>query len=317
LQFRAYRSYWHYKFSSVVRKSSLHTNHYLTQVPNYGAGIGHQLANWNSGLYYARYFHLSYVHAPFSDKKWESFLGLGEGELTEHELRKNGGLKIISLPAFDSMDQDQIDLIGDIISSYNSDSKILFKLEHDQGYKRQCDTSEILSDKFFASSSRKEDKIIYDKNYFNIAVHIRRGDIVVLKEEGLSTGKKRWMDNSYYVKLLKQVLIPLKDKKVKIYLFSQGVEDDFAEFSEFDDVAFCLEMNATNSFLHLTVADLLISSKSSFSYKPALISKGIVIYPQSFWHSYPEAENYVAADDEGNFNHAQLKEQIDLYFKKY
>jgi len=107
------------------------------------------------------------------------------------------------------------------------------------------------------------------------------------------------------------VLAALKEnKKVQVFLFSQAKIDGFSEFEKFRNVRYCLDMGPVESFLHLVNADLLISSKSSFSYKPALISKGVHICPATFWHDYPSDENYILADDSGNFNGELLLNQL-------
>ena len=52
-----------------------------------------------------------------------------------------------------------------------------------------------------------------------------------------------------------------------------------------------------NTFLHFVYADLLITSKSSFSYKAALINRGIKLCPKQFWHKYPKNnKNWVLID---------------------
>lgn len=60
-------------------------------------------------------------------------------------------------------------------------------------------------------------------------------------------------------------------------------------------------MNAKDSFLHIVYADVLITSKSSFSYKPALINRGLKICPENFWHGYPKSDDFVLTDEEGRF----------------
>jgi len=90
------------------------------------------------------------------------------------------------------------------------------------------------------------------------------------------------------------------EKEKAIYLFSQGTPDDFKEFEKFPNLHFCLEMNAQDSFLHMVNADLLITSKSSFSYKPALLSNGIKVCPKDFWHGYPDSVDWIMADENGN-----------------
>ena len=117
----------------------------------------------------------------------------------------------------------------------------------------------------------------------------------------------RWQDNSYFKNVLNNVLSTIKkNQECKIYLFSQGNIEDFSEFKNIRNLVFCLDMNPYDSFIHMCYADILITSKSSFSYKPALISKGIKICPCNFWHKYPNEIDFILADDIGNFNHEQL-----------
>jgi hypothetical protein len=308
-QFRLYRSYWHRKFSDQKSNSVPETKrtHFLTQKPNYGAGIGHQLANWNSGLYFANFFNVKFAHSPFSTDKWENFLGFGEGETFASDMVKNRKFKIVRLPRFNSLNSIEINLITDIINSY-SRPYVLFMLEMDQGYTAQCDTYQILSDKFFRAKARSEDKLIYSPNKFNVAVHIRRR----MKVETDEVWKLRGSDNEYYANILNKVLIATSaSKNVEIYLFSQGNTSDFPEFERFVNIHYCLDMGPVESFLHMINADLLISSKSSFSYKPALISKGIQICPATFWHQYPKDYNYILADNEGVLDQDQLLSQLE------
>jgi hypothetical protein len=93
----------------------------------------------------------------------------------------------------------------------------------------------------------------------------------------------RYQDNDYFYNTLSYTLkeIVKTDKKIVIHLFSQGIEKDFEEFKDFPNVNF-VYMNAQDSFLHMVYADCLITSKSSFSYKPALLNKGIKVCPKDF-----------------------------------
>ena len=49
----------------------------------------------------------------------------------------------------------------------------------------------------------------------------------------------------------------------------------------------------------MVYADALITSKSSFSYKPALLNRGVKFSPKNFWHSYPNDPNWILLDEEG------------------
>ena len=49
-----YKCYWRYKFSRKIKTKENYRKNYLTINVNSGAGIGHQLANYNSSLFYSK-----------------------------------------------------------------------------------------------------------------------------------------------------------------------------------------------------------------------------------------------------------------------
>ena len=300
-----YKSWWHYRFSTCRDKGEDHLQPALTQYfsarPHPGAGIGHQIANWIAGYWFAKEFGLNFAHVPFSDPRWEEFLGFGEGEKKAEDLRRKDGYKIVYLPLFDENKLEQMNLVREIIKSYRG-RKIIFMAEQDQFYADQYGVMDDLKRKFYSAKSRLPDDLIYSKTNYNIALHIRRGDIVAGQTNGNGNLEMRWLNNRYYTNILDNVIRELKtDKPVHIYLFSQGEEGDFAEFSKYDNVHFCLDMNPMGSFSHMVYADMLITSRSSFSYKPALISNGIKICPGNFWHGYPDSPDWILADENGQF----------------
>jgi hypothetical protein len=298
-----YRSYWHYKLFSP--KNNTNTTCYYTARPNPGAGIGHQLANWIAGYWFAKQFGLQFAHLPFSNQRWENFLGFGEGEKKVNEL-KNEGYKIRKLPLFNEYNQQEVSLIKEIILSY-AGKKIVFLAEQDQGYHDQFGVMNDIKQKFHKALARKNDKLIYSSGNFNIAIHVRRGDITIGQKNKNPNLLMRWQDNDYFTNVLDNVLAELKtDKPIAIYLFSQGTKEDFPDFNRFDNLHFCLDMDAQTSFLHLVYADLLITSKSSFSYKPALMNESVKICPQNFWHGYPIDKKWILAENDGTFDIEKL-----------
>jgi hypothetical protein len=279
-----YKSFWKMKLSNEVKKSN--TKQYFTAIPNKGAGIGHQLANWIAGYWFTKQFNLNFTHSPFSSLEWESFLGFGENESSLQELLKNQNYKKVKLPLFNETNEKEI-----------------FVCEQDQVYKDQYGVIEEIKRKFQNANSRKVESLIFKKDYFNIAIHVRRGDIVIGQENGNENLQMRWQSNDYFTKLLSQVVQNVKTRKpIAIHLFSQGEKKEFSEFDKFKNMHYCLGMSAQDSFLHMVNADLLITSKSSFSYKPALLSDGIKVCPENFWHSYPSTNNFVLVNDEGKFD---------------
>jgi hypothetical protein len=304
-----YGSYWHYSF---LQKGAAHNNSsFYAARPNPAAGVGHQLANWIAGYWFAKQFGLAFAHIPFSNKKWDDFLGFGVDEVQMATLLTNG-YKKVRLPLFDEFNVEEVALQKKIITSY-SNQKVVFVAEQDQFYKDQFGVIDAITQKFNTAPARLNEKILYDSSRFNIAVHVRRTVIidnkVILEDEAARA--MRWLSNDYYEKVLKQVIENLSiAKPISIYIFSTGRPEEFAEFSKYGDVHFCSDMDEYASFLHLIRADLLITSKSSFSYKPALMNDAIKVCPRNFWHSYPESKDWILVENDGNFDVSQLSQIV-------
>jgi len=298
-----YPSWWHAMyFKSFGKKIN-----YLSAIPNRGAGIGHQMANWIAGYWFAQKFNLKFAHIPFSTREWDDFLNFGDNEVTVNELL-NAKYKKVRLPLFNENDEKELKIIGQIIQSY-SNEKVVFVLEQDQFYYKQYEVMDDLKVKF--KKAHDDTNLIYDKDTLNIAVHVRRGDITIGQLNKNPNLLIRWQDNDYFVNVLKNVLRNLKSSKpIKVYLFSQGKIEDFSEFKDIKNVQYCLDMDAKSSFLHMVYADILITSKSSFSYKPALLSDGLKICPDNFWHGYPLSDNWLIADEKGEFDTEKLQKWV-------
>lgn len=298
--FFLYKSYWYHLTHKNTNDNDSKKMLYFTAKPNAGAGIGHQMANWIAGFWFARYFNLSFAHIPFSSNSWETFLGFGEHEMTVKDLVTNKGYKKVKLPLFDEHQIVQLNTIKRIINAYVG-KRVVFIAEQDQFYEQQIGIMDDLQYKFYNANARINDNLVYDKKYCNVAIHVRRGDIVAWKKQSGVNSVERWQSNDYFVKTLKNVLHQIDSKKqIKVYLFSQGSISDFKEFNEFDNIIYCLDMSAQDSFLHMVLADVLITSKSSFSYKPALLNKGLKIVPPDFWHGYPKTQDWVVASKNGD-----------------
>ena len=296
-----YVSYWHSKLKQPTVRNECaddSTAAFFAARPNPGAGIGHQMANWIAGYWFAKKFNLRFAHIPFSNKKWEEFFGFYQGKATLSDLRREG-YKVRRIPLFDEYNPAEVERIKSIIASYAGD-KIVFLAEQDQFYHDQFGVMEDLQKKFYSAPARKKDKVIYKDGDFNIAIHVRRGDIMQGDVHSDPELAKRYQDNTYFVNALRSVLEYFQDRaNIQIYLFSQGKQEDFQEFLEFPNLHFCLDMDAQSSFLHMVYADVLITSKSSFSYKPALLNRGIKFCPADFWHGYPNRRGWVLLDENG------------------
>jgi hypothetical protein len=260
------------------------------------------MANWIAGYWWANHFGLKFAHSSFSSKAWEDFLGFGLNEASVTELTSNQGYRVVNLPPFRTTEQTDLALIKRIIASYH-DRRVVFMLHQDQPYADQFGVMDQLQQKFHSAPARQKDRLVFSQDHFNIAVHVRRGDIVEGQKNGNANHQMRWQDNDYFKNVLENVLKILNtDKPVAIYLFSQGIPEDFRDFDSFENLRLCLDMNAQDSFLHMVFADLLVTSKSSFSYKPALLSKGIRVCPKDFWHGYPDDRSWIMVDSNNSLS---------------
>lgn len=291
-----YRSFWHYQFNKKTEYSANATL-YLTGRPNPGAGIGHQMANWIAGYHYAKQFGVHFCHYPFSNSfsgkpnsNWEGFLNFGKGEIGIDEL-KSKGYRLVRLPKFDEDDIDQVNMVRNIILSY-SKGRICFLLEQDQFWFAQFEEKYELRKKFMSNKDGKRTDL-FNENAINIAVHIRRGDIVAGDRTNPNL-TMRFQQTRYFYNILNEICKMLCGQEVRIVIFTQGEKSEYSEFLQIDpSIEIATDVDAQESFWHMTQADILVTSKSSFSYKPALLSDGVIICPSKFWHGYPKERNWI------------------------
>lgn len=303
-----YRSRWH-----AMRGGKNDTaQHYITAVPNAGAGIGHQLANWIAGYWFARQFGTGFAHTRFSSDAWERFLELGASEPAAAALRALG-VPRVRLPLFDENDPAAVAATRAIIASY--DRPHLFVLEQDQFYRAQIGVVDDLRAKYATASARGDDALLFRPGRVSLAVHIRRGDVTAEAAATSANLALRYQHDTYFETVLTETLAAIDGSfEPDIYVFSQGDRETLAAFRRFPNVRFCTEMGARESFAHMAAANILITSKSSFSYKPALLGDGIRIVPAPFWHDYPASPDWIVSDGEGRFDANALRAAIARRF---
>ena len=121
----------------------------------------------------------------------------------------------------------------------------------------------------------------YDNNYLNVAVHIRKFN------QGDNTDYSH--DENYYLNVMNHIRNNYTSEKLKFHIFSQGELENFTNFKS-DDIVFHLNESIEDTFYGLVTANILVMSKSSFSYTAAMLSDGIIYY-LPFWH--PKASHWI------------------------
>ena len=134
----------------------------------------------------------------------------------------------------------------------------------------------LLQEIYFSSSNPN---LLYNKNTNNIAVHIRRGDVNPQKYPS------RFISNQTYIDLIKKLDL----NNSTIHIFSEGKDSDFGDIvKSFPKTSFVMHLNENIqlTFHYLVMADVLILSKSSFSYCAALINNNVIVANliTRWWH---------------------------------
>lgn len=134
----------------------------------------------------------------------------------------------------------------------------------------------------------------FDPKKMNIAVHIRRGDLLPGRQ--FSDLSSRMLPDEWYLEILNTILSNT-NKVVAIHIFSEGINGRYYSengkpFSWIDyfDGAPCevyehIDSDFLSTFHHLINADILLGSKSGMSHLAATLSTQLKLMPK-MWHSY-------------------------------
>jgi hypothetical protein len=117
----------------------------------------------------------------------------------------------------------------------------------------------------------------------HLAVHIRRPNCDDTRPNG---GEE--YTNEYYIKSLLAIRETYLKDKIQYHIYSQGHEDKFADFTNHEIIGgdVMLHVNDSNedTYLGMTLSDILITSASSYSYSAAFFCDGDIYYTK-FWHN--------------------------------
>ena len=147
-------------------------------------------------------------------------------------------------------------------------------------------------------------------NIFNVAVHIRRGDIL---------NPDRWIDQQVFANVAKHICqtntVKNENTQTNIHVFSSGpnrdgnwsIMEQLAQVTELDgDTKNTIPPFCSKVYIHLDevefdtwtfmiAADALVISPSTFGYVPSLIRYHNVYFPRKFWH--PVLSSFIIFDD--------------------
>lgn len=111
--------------------------------------------------------------------------------------------------------------------------------------------------------------LLWNQSSFNIAVHIRRGDVH-------SETTDRWVEPQDILRCVASVL--KRHPSSSLHVYSEGSKSSLSYLDEFNPV-FHLESDLKSTFHHMVMADAFIMAKSSLSWSASFISTGIIYSP--------------------------------------
>jgi hypothetical protein len=280
-------------------------------------GAGAQALSIISVQLFAQDCGFTYVHSPFKqiehnylndpewEAQWEDFLGLGLGE-TSYAQSNVSLLWSMKLTA-----------ISEIPTRPNS--HILYTVPHAHEYANLLPNSYFkilnkLSAKYTSKSKLQYSTYIAGK--CNIAVHVRRGDISSTGESSI-----RYTNNISIIHMIECLIDNLKisgisESMLHLSIFSQGDRCDFSSILEkFEDISIDLRLDKSPfATIHgLVEADILVMSKSTFSYLAALLSSGLKIYDR-FYH--PPIKDWLVWDERKGFGNKEFQRKLNSIMKK-
>lgn len=142
------------------------------------------------------------------------------------------------------------------------------------------------------------------KNRLKVAVHVRRGDIM-LHEVNFN----RIIDNRYFEVVVNRLIDILKILDLDYDLILHCEDDISLDFNS--SYQKFVNENPIASFMDLVTADVIVSSKSSHSTVPSMLSGGVNIYPHDTW--MVRCPGWIKADANGAFDSEQLRSRLTSY----
>jgi len=117
----------------------------------------------------------------------------------------------------------------------------------------------------------------FENNKFNISVHIRRPNVHDNRVYGADTPDK------YFLNVINHIRTKYSDKDLLFHIYSQGEIENFNHYLA-DDTVLHINEEVTQTFIGLVAADLLVTSRSSFSYVAALLSDAEIYHLPYVYH---------------------------------
>lgn len=284
---------------------------YIGAVPHYRTGIGHILAEWNTGLLWSQKLGLNFAHCPLRHP-WNEFFGF-HGFEEYSTLCKNPNVRRIMLPPIpNDIPPQESPVIKKIIGYYTQKTPCLFQLYFGQNSYRHDETSHILQEKYFLRRQTAPIPEHRTPDRVNVSVHVRRRNAEDMSNPAVhdprgEVYKSRYRESDFFMTTCQHIEYSIGAGNVHFNIFSQGSPSDFKGFEKLSNTSFFLNTDVLETFHNIVTGDILVLSPSSFSFKAGMISKGLKIAAEPWWHYLPDNSEWcrLGVDSEQNAKRIQ------------
>lgn len=295
--------------------------YFLTAIPHPTTGIGHAFSEWNTGRIIARMCNLQFTYIPLPSG-WDNFLMLRGDYVSLEEVIKTPNIKIVRLPAFNYRTQDPCLEINKLLGCCKPSYPTLFVLADGQNlYQHHLFFSEIKS-RYFSSHSLSENHLEKYNNKskakLTVAVHIRRGDVKIMRQKNNSNWKERYLELTFFFDLLEVInnCLTSDNYNVNFNIYSQGSEQEFASFLLFKNTNLFINYDQYKTMNDMIFSDILILSPSGFSFMAGLISNGFKIARYPWWHDIPDEVDWCRVSKTPSQDYEKIANKLLLYLSE-
>jgi hypothetical protein len=265
---------------------------FLTAIPNQFCGIGHSSTEWNTAYQWAPRLGLEFVDTRMAEP-WASFLGFGATARKWTEVLRTERPVIVRLPYVTwGAGIDSCAFLQPVVDAIHSHRNLLFVLADGQNcYDHTANAARQQSD-FLVHGRWQHLPEHREPGRLNVAVHIRRGDVVAMKSRGQGNWQQRFVGADWFANVMLRVLEEHRDERPLFHLYSQGGAEEFADLGSRFELRLHLDAGEQECLLNMSRADVLVMSPSGFSYLAAILSRGRKIARVPWWHHLPQGTDW-------------------------
>lgn len=150
----------------------------------------------------------------------------------------------------------------------------------------QCANSSALQKIKMIFKANKNRNHYFDNEHLHIVIHMRRPNPHDNRIEGANT------PDEIFLNIINRLRVLYSSQNPLFHLHSQGNKANFQVFNA-PDIVLHLNESVEDSFIPMVLADVLVTSRSSYSYTAAILSDGTVYY-MPFWH--PPLPHWIPID---------------------